>query len=69
MARDGIGPERMSFSHGRTTPMIVETCKRRAVPTACPRGTKMNLARTGSTLAAASEVLASCPKCNGNPAD
>ncbi len=36
MAKDGIGPVRMSFSHGPTTPEITES-KRHAVPTTCPR--------------------------------
>jgi hypothetical protein len=37
MVNDGIGPPRMSLSHGRTTLAIVEKAKRRAAPVDCPR--------------------------------
>jgi hypothetical protein len=33
MAKDGFEP-RMSFSHGRTKPVVVETIKRRAATSA-----------------------------------
>jgi hypothetical protein len=37
VANDGLGPPRMSFSHGRTTLVIVEKAQRRAAPIDCPQ--------------------------------
>ena len=62
MGKDKFEP-RMSFSHGRTKPVVVENIKRRiAAPTAllCPScGAKMKLARSGGSP----KLTASCPNC------
>jgi uncharacterized protein (DUF983 family) len=49
---------RKSFSHGRSTPVIVEKIKRPA-GTLCPRcGSKMK-------FTPGSKLTASCPRCSG----
>ncbi len=62
MAKDGFEP-RMSFSHARTKPVVVEKVKRRATVSAglvCPScGGKMLLGRS----AGSSKLTASCPRC------
>ena len=62
MGKDKFEP-RISFSHGRTKPVVVENVKRRiAAPTAliCPScGAKMKLARSGGSP----KLTASCPNC------
>jgi hypothetical protein len=62
MAKDGF-EARMSFSHGRTKPVVVEKLKRRAAATTslvCPScGAKMRLQRSADSL----KFTASCPRC------
>jgi predicted RNA-binding Zn-ribbon protein involved in translation (DUF1610 family) len=62
MGKESIEP-RMSFSHARTKPLVVEKIRRRAVaPTVllCPScGAKMRLARSRGS----SKLTASCPNC------
>ena len=65
MAKDGFegGGARMSFSHGRTKPVVVEKVKRRAATSTslvCPScGAKMKLQRS----AGSQRLTASCTRC------
>jgi ribosomal protein L37AE/L43A len=60
MGRDDFGP-RMSFSHARTKPVVVENVKRRVAPPTCPScGGTMKLVR--SELGG--KLIASCPRCS-----
>ena len=64
MDKDEI-ESRMSFSHARTKPVIVEKLKRRSATNAplCPScGTKMRLPRRGGSP----RLGPACPKCNGS---
>jgi hypothetical protein len=60
MAKDGFEP-RMSFSHGRAKPVVVEKLKRRtSADLVCPScGAKMRLQRSAESL----KFTASCPRC------
>ena len=62
LGRHSIEP-RLSFSHARTKPLVVESVKRRiATPTAllCPScGAKMRLVQPRGS----SKLTASCPNC------
>jgi len=60
MAKDSFEP-RMSFSHGRTKPVVVEKVRRRfAEALYCPTcGAKMKLARP----AGSPKLIALCPNC------
>jgi ribosomal protein L37AE/L43A len=62
MGKDDFEP-RMSFSHARTKPVVVEKVKRRAA--ACPScGGTMQLVRSKTE----GKLIASCPRC-GRPRD
>jgi hypothetical protein len=63
------GFARVSLSHARTTPVVVETFKQRAAATAgdklrCPScGAKMKLVRHKSPPAALPRLAATCTSC------
>jgi hypothetical protein len=60
MGKDDMLP-RMSFSHARTKPVVVENIKRRTAPPTCPScGGTMKLVRSASKSGG---LTASCPRC------
>jgi Bacterial translation initiation factor IF-2 associated region len=62
MGKDDIEP-RMSFSHGRTKPVVVEHIKRRTAPPVCPLcGVTMKFVQSASKVGG--ELTASCPRCS-----
>jgi hypothetical protein len=60
MGEDDFEPY-MSFSHGRTKPVVVESVKRRVAPAICPScGGTMKLVRSKIE----GKLIASCLRCS-----